>query len=67
MGTGDILVKNTRMEEWKNMRMEKKKMGISRSSVLAASYVSANERFGNAVGFGNEKTKKWILSSEERF
>ena len=22
MGTGDILVKNTRMEEWKNMRME---------------------------------------------
>ena len=24
MGTGDILVKNTRMEEWKNMRMEKK-------------------------------------------
>ena len=66
MGTGDILVKNTRMEEWKNMRMEKK-MGISGSSVLAASYVSANERFGNAGGFGNEKTKKWILSSEERF
>ena len=24
MGTGDILVKNTRMEEWKNMRMEEK-------------------------------------------
>ena len=66
MGTGDILVKNTRMEEWKNMRMEKK-MGISGSSVLAASYVSVNERFGNAGGFGNEKTKKWILSSEERF
>ena len=51
------------MEKHENGR----KMGISGSSILAVSYVSANERFGNAGGFGNEKIKKWILSSEERF
>ena len=28
MGTGDILVKNTRMEEWKNMRMEEKWVSV---------------------------------------